>query len=161
MVMIKGSNTKIKVSQATIDKIKKMGMTAALKSAPKANAEMQEGLRRMYGASRVNAATKAATTVSKPSRAVMARPGSTPKSNAPGAVSGRKVSTTTTSKAAPAKRQSDAQKLVGGIKRTINSSPGASIKKALTSPNKTTSASVAARRKAAADAVKRAGGRTA
>lgn len=47
----------IKVSQATIDKIKKMGMTAALKSAPKANAEMTEGLRRMYGAKRLEAAT--------------------------------------------------------------------------------------------------------
>jgi hypothetical protein len=47
----------IKVSQATIDKIKKMGMTAALKSAPKANAEMTEGLRRMYGQRRLTAAT--------------------------------------------------------------------------------------------------------
>jgi hypothetical protein len=46
-----------KVSQATIDKIKKMGMTAALKSAPKANAEMTEGLRRMYGQRRLTAAT--------------------------------------------------------------------------------------------------------
>jgi hypothetical protein len=49
-------SSKIKVSQATIDKIKKMGMTAALKSAPGANAEMAEGLRRMYGARRVEAA---------------------------------------------------------------------------------------------------------
>ena len=47
----------IKVSQATIDKIKKMGMTAALKSAPKANAEMTEGIRRMYGQRRLTAAT--------------------------------------------------------------------------------------------------------
>ena len=45
-----------KVSQATIDKIKKMGMTAALKSAPKANAEMTEALRRMYGQRRLDAA---------------------------------------------------------------------------------------------------------
>lgn len=86
--MIKGSNTKIKVSQATIDKIKKMGMTAALKSAPKANAEMTEALRRMYGQRRLDAASKT-TTVSKPSRAVMTRPGSPTKSNAPGAISGR------------------------------------------------------------------------
>ena len=47
----------VKVSQATIDKIKKMGMTAELKSAPKANAEMTEGLRRMYGQRRLTAAT--------------------------------------------------------------------------------------------------------
>ena len=46
----------IKVSQATIDKIKKMGMTAALKKAPNANPEMKEALTRMYGARRVAAA---------------------------------------------------------------------------------------------------------
>ena len=79
-----------KVSQATIDKIKSMGMTKALKSAPTANAEMAQGLRRMYGADRV----KAAMAANKPSRAVMARPGSTPKSNAPGAISGKSKSTT-------------------------------------------------------------------
>lgn len=47
---------KVKVSQATIDKIKAMGMTKALKSAPKANPEMKEALTRMYGARRVAAA---------------------------------------------------------------------------------------------------------
>ena len=51
---------KIKVSQATIDKIKKMGMTKALKSAPNAGPEMKEALTRMYGANRVATATKAA-----------------------------------------------------------------------------------------------------
>ena len=47
-----------KVSQATINKIKAMGMTKALKSAAAgtANAEMREGLKRLYGAKRVNAA---------------------------------------------------------------------------------------------------------
>lgn len=47
---------KIKVSQATIDKIKKMGMTKALASAKsnKGNAEFQEGLRRMYGQKRLS-----------------------------------------------------------------------------------------------------------
>lgn len=82
----------IKVSQATIDKIKSMGMTKALKSAPKANAEMTEALRRMYGAKRVNAASKSS---SKPSRPVMTRTSSstsTPKSSAPGAISGKSKS---------------------------------------------------------------------
>ena len=51
---------KIKVSQATIDKIKKMGMTKALKSAPNAGPEMKEALTRMYGANRVATATKSA-----------------------------------------------------------------------------------------------------
>ena len=48
---------KQKVSQATIDKIKKMGMTKALKGASNANPEMKEALKRMYGAKRVAAAT--------------------------------------------------------------------------------------------------------
>ena len=110
--MIKGSNTKIKVSQATIDKIKKMGMTAALKGAPKASAEMQEGLRRMYGQRRLDAASKV-TTVSKPSRAVLARPGSTPKSSAPGAISGK----------APVKMtKSNAPSAVSGKKVSTSSS---------------------------------------
>lgn len=47
----------IKVSQKTIDEIKKMGMTKALASAKtNRSAEFQEGLRRMYGARRLNAA---------------------------------------------------------------------------------------------------------
>ena len=50
---------KIRVSQATIDKIKAMGMTKALKSAGNANAEMREGLKRMYGQRRFDAATSA------------------------------------------------------------------------------------------------------
>ena len=49
---------KQKVSQATIDKIKKMGMTKALKRASNANPEMKEALTRMYGARRVAAASK-------------------------------------------------------------------------------------------------------
>lgn len=47
---------KVKVSQATIDKIKAMGMTKALKGASGANPEMKEALTRMYGARRVSAA---------------------------------------------------------------------------------------------------------
>ena len=47
---------KVKVSQATIDKIKAMGMTKALKGASKASPEMKEALTRMYGARRVSAA---------------------------------------------------------------------------------------------------------
>lgn len=45
-----------KVSQATIDKIKAMGMTKALKGAANASPEMREGLKRLYGAKRVAAA---------------------------------------------------------------------------------------------------------
>ena len=46
-----------KVSQATIDRIKKMGMTKALASAKtNRSAEFREGLRRMYGQRRLSAA---------------------------------------------------------------------------------------------------------
>ena len=56
-----GGKGKIRVSQATIDKIKDMGMTAALKKSYGASPEMKEALTRMYGARRVSEATKAAT----------------------------------------------------------------------------------------------------
>jgi hypothetical protein len=54
---------KTKVSQATIDKIKAMGMTKALKGASKANPEMKEALTRMYGARRVAAAMPSKPTI--------------------------------------------------------------------------------------------------
>ena len=46
-----------KVSQKTINDIKKMGMTKALQSAATGSAEFKEGLTRMYGAKRVSAAS--------------------------------------------------------------------------------------------------------
>jgi len=49
-----------KVSSATINKIKSMGMTAALKSASSANPETREGIRRLYGATRYNKAVSSA-----------------------------------------------------------------------------------------------------
>lgn len=59
--------TKVVVKQDMIDFIKNQGMTAALKRAGsisakggKGEAEFLEGVRRMYGASRLEAATKAA-----------------------------------------------------------------------------------------------------
>jgi len=49
-----------KVSQSTIDSIKKMGMAASLKKAATSNnAQYVEGVKRMYGASRLAAAKKA------------------------------------------------------------------------------------------------------
>jgi len=51
-----------KVSQSTIDSIKKMGMTASLKKAASSNnAQYVEGVKRMYGANRLAAAKKAAS----------------------------------------------------------------------------------------------------
>jgi cobalamin biosynthesis Mg chelatase CobN len=114
----------IKVSQATIDKIKKMGMSAALKSAPKADAEMSEALRRMYGQRRVDAAVKAASPTTTP-RAVMSRTSSTvAKSSAPSAVSGKKVSASTAKKSTPAKSAGNG---LPGVSRGKATSLGLSI----------------------------------
>lgn len=60
----KGYNLYTPVKQSTIDNIKKMGMTAALKKAGSSgNAEFVQGVKRMYGANRLKAAIK---TVNKP-----------------------------------------------------------------------------------------------
>lgn len=64
---------KIKVSQKTIDNIKAMGMTAALKKASGASPEMKEALTRMYGARRVAAAGGSKPTPSKATSADAAR----------------------------------------------------------------------------------------
>ncbi len=69
----------IKVSQATIDKIKKMGMTAALKKAGTSkNAEYIEGIRRMYGQRRLNAARPAAKSADAARAAAMKKPAAKP-----------------------------------------------------------------------------------
>ena len=53
------ASKKVTVSQATIDQIKKQGMTAALKKAAAggASASYVEGVKRMYGAARLAKAT--------------------------------------------------------------------------------------------------------
>jgi len=70
----------IKVKQDMIDSIKAQGMTRALKRAgeisakgTKGEAEFLEGVRRMYGASRVAAATKAATTATASKKPVASK----------------------------------------------------------------------------------------
>lgn len=63
-------NTNVKVSQKTIDEIKKMGMAKALKTVAGATAASKndasarawvEGVKRLYGSDRVNTAVKAGT----------------------------------------------------------------------------------------------------
>lgn len=57
----KGINLYTPVKQSTIDGIKKMGMTAALKKAGSSkNAEFVQGVKRMYGADRLKSAMKTA-----------------------------------------------------------------------------------------------------
>ena len=60
----KNVNKNIKVSQSEINTIKKMGMSKALASAGSASASMQEGIRRLYGERRYQAATYKPTGVS-------------------------------------------------------------------------------------------------
>ena len=56
-----GSNLYTPVKQSTINSIKKMGMSAALKKAGSSNnAEFVQGVKRMYGANRLKAAMKSA-----------------------------------------------------------------------------------------------------
>jgi hypothetical protein len=63
----KPSLTKMTVSQATINKIKTDGMSAALKKvgAGKASATYVEGVKRMYGVARINAAKKSSVAKSQ------------------------------------------------------------------------------------------------
>jgi hypothetical protein len=61
-----GYNLYTPVKQSTIDSIKKMGMTAALKKAGSStNAEFLQGVRRMYGANRLKQAIGANKSVAK------------------------------------------------------------------------------------------------
>ena len=62
----------MQVTQATIDKIKKMGMTKALASAKSGNKEFREGLRRMYGAKRLEKALGGMSSSAKQMNAAMA-----------------------------------------------------------------------------------------
>jgi hypothetical protein len=58
---LKGSNLYTPVSQATINSIKKAGMTASLKKAATSkDASFVQGVKRMYGAERLAAAKKSA-----------------------------------------------------------------------------------------------------
>ena len=176
-----------KVSQATIDKIKSMGMTAALKGASGASAEMKEGIRRLYGAKRLDAATKSKSSVpaqkSTPERTGFkrvspypysgvkvkssTRPSGAPgaisgasRNNAPGAVSGKKPVTKTSAARPTASQIKAGESRAGGAYKYKPSKPP--IKQVKTAAQKAKEeAATRARRKAAADAVKRAGGRTA
>lgn len=115
----KGKSTtpkKVRVSQSTIDDIKRMGMKKALElagqnaSATQAGvtAEWAEGVRRMYGQKRYDAAAKAASTPAKPK--------SYGKNNAPSYRPATPTSTRTSS-TGPAKKdtRSNATKLFDAL----------------------------------------------
>jgi len=126
-------NKNIKVSQATIDKIKKQGMTASLKSASSNNSpEYREALRRMYGDARL---TKATASEKKPSTKYSPRPmgesGKASTSYSPRPMSETKKASTSYSpvkKAAPAKKPalggfSMAAKALGNVGSRVERTP--------------------------------------
>ncbi len=122
----------VKVSQATIDKIKAMGMTKALKGASNANPEMKEALKRMYGSSRVAAATK--STPSKPAaRSADQARSSMSKPMAKSADAARAAATKKVAAKAPVKKSTTTDpfaKAVFGAGRAIsNNGAGASTRK--------------------------------
>lgn len=122
----------IKVSQATIDKIKKMGMTKALKGASKANPEMKEALKRMYGARRVAAAmpSKPATRSADAARAAATKSVTYKSANA-----ARASMTKTSAAKAPVKKSGTTDpfaKAVFGVGRAIsNNGAGTSTRKSV------------------------------
>lgn len=151
-----------KVSQATIDKIKAMGMTKALKSAAAgtANAEMREGLKRLYGAKRVNAAE----TSTKPYNVRPSKPVAKSPDQARGAM---KVASKPVYKSADAARAAMPGKgpmakvnAAKPVKKSGTTDPFAkavfSIGKALTGGDRMTAAQVAAENKRRAAAVAKA-----
>jgi len=122
-------NKNIKVSQATIDKIKKQGMTASLKSASSNNSpEYREALRRMYGDARL---TKATASEKKPSTKYSPRPmGDSGKPSTAYSPAPRKASTSYSpvKKAAPAKKPalggfSMAAKALGNVGSRVERTP--------------------------------------
>ena len=122
----------VKVSQATINKIKSMGMTKALKGASSANPEMKEALKRMYGAKRVESAMGAKSTPVRAKSAEAAR-FSAAKPMARSADAARAAATKTSGAKAPVKKSGTTDpfaKAVFGVGRAIsNSGAGASTRK--------------------------------
>jgi hypothetical protein len=137
---------KQKVSQATIDKIKKMGMTKALKGASNANPEMKEALKRMYGARRVAAATSASKPMQQSARSAERSTPMKAKSNA--RIADRKTPVAKKATAMPKKSGTTDPfaKAVFGIGRAITSGQGA---------QRMTAAQVAAENKRRAAAAKK------
>lgn len=133
-------NTSIKVSQSTIDQIKKMGMSGALKSvagAQKASKDdasaraFVEGVKRLYGANRVAAATKSTSTPNyRGGASSMGKSASTPKPR-PTQTPTRTYGPTIANPAASAKSKPKATpKPAKPNKSAITASDAASIAKA-------------------------------
>ena len=163
-----GGGKKTTVSQATIDKIKQMGMTKALGGVKSTSgAEYKEALRRMYGQKRLDAALSKSTPV-KYKTADSARAGaaaSTAKMTDKTLPKNKSIATKTkTTKSSAYPKTTD--KVFGVSVADWRKSYGAPANGAKPKPAKTAAQKAAeakltaARRKAAAAAVKAANGRT-
>lgn len=163
----------IKVKQDMIDFIKNQGMTAALKRAgkisaqgTKGEAEFLEGIRRMYGANRLAAATKAAMPAKSAPRGAMVDMGTSAKKSSakmptpkmPGKGPAVNVAKSSTSPKPTAQQMQQAKARAGAganISRTRKAAP------VETPAQKAAKAAMTKKRRdAMAAAVKRAGGRT-
>lgn len=102
-----------KVSQATIDKIKAMGMKKALAGAANASPEMREGLKRMYGAKRVGAAAPSSTTYKSADAARSAASGKSSSTVYKSADAARSAATRTSTSSKPATRTSTVNSMAG------------------------------------------------
>ena len=160
-----GGKAPVKVKQDMIDFIKAQGMTKALKRAgslqakgTKGEAEFIEGVRRMYGANRLSAATAKAKPAAAPKPTDSRFSGV--KKAAPKPTDSRFSGIKPTSAAPKMPGKGPAVK-VAATKQKPRFGGFSIAANAVTGKNSNTSATVAARRKAAAAAVKRGGGRTA
>jgi hypothetical protein len=102
-----------KVSQATIDKIKAMGMKKALAGAANASPEMREGLKRMYGAKRVGAAATSSTTYKSADAARSAASSKSSSTVYKSADAARSAATRTSMSSKPATRTSKVNPMAG------------------------------------------------
>lgn len=134
-------DSKVKVSQSTIDEIKKMGMAKALKTvagASKASSQdasakaWVEGVKRLYGANRVAAATKSTSTPNyRGGASSMGKPASTSKPKPTVQTPTRTYGPTIANPAASAKPKPKATpKPVKPNKSAITASDAAAIAKA-------------------------------
>ncbi len=99
---------KTKVSQKTIDSIKAMGMTKALKGAATGSAEYKEALNRMYGAKRVKSATAktpSALAGFKQSEAASGKKSTAAKKDNAGVIAKKSAAATKANAAAAGKKQ--------------------------------------------------------
>ena len=113
-----GYNMKIKVSQAQIDAVKKLGMSAAIKSAGSMSPAMKEAATRLYGAKRIGAAS-ASTSKSGNSSNYGTGAGKTAMTSKAAPKTGSGKAPYSTAKPKKSQSVSDRLKIVGGTAAAI------------------------------------------